>query len=302
MARIVGGSPLGTLSGKMGGFVFAHNKSGPYVRQYVVPVNPNTGAQVSARASFASGVSSFHSLTPAQKTQWQNFAQTSFNPKNAINTGQFSSINAYTALRTMVNQGNKLNYNATIGKNGTPLAVQPSFELPTFSETPPVFAMQPNFKEFATGDAITIGDIEAEIRTDGSFDVVLNINPGVTGAPTLAGFVDAVDHEIGFAVYMSNANVQGGLFYQNQEKICLGYIPFNDADQTDLTAVETIELSGIAAIDTADYQAFPVAGNYVRISVYIIDNKSGQGICIGPAKPKSGGTGSVGDIQVELAP
>lgn len=290
MARIIGGSPLGQLSGKMGGMVFAHNKSGPYVRRYAVPVNPNTGAQLTSRASFAGAVGSFHSLTPAQKVQWQNFAQTAFNPKNAINIGQFSSINAYTALRQAVINGNKYLTAPTVGVNGTPLVVQPTFDTLSFSETPPVFTVQPNLKEAGTGDAITFGDIITEIDQNGQFNVTLNIQPGTTGAPNLAGFVDAVDHEIGFAVYMSNTNVQGGLFYQNPEKILLGVIPFNTATPADLTAVETIEFTGNLAIDPADYQAFPVAGDFVRLSVYAIDFNSGTLACIGTGKQSGTGT------------
>lgn len=289
MARIVGGSPIGQLSGKMGGMVFAHNKSGPYVRRYAVPVNPNTGAQLSARASFAGAVGSFHSLTPAEKTQWQSFAQTAFNPKNAINIGQFSGINAYTALQQAVINGNKLLTSPTVGVNGTPLVTQPANLNLTFNDIPPVFTVQPNLKENGTGNAITYGDINGTIDKDGEFDITLNINPGMTGAPTLAGMLDAVDHKIGYAVYMSESHVQGGLFYNNPEKILLGVIPANDAGSTDLASVATIEFTGNTAVNTANYQAFPVAGNFVRLSVYAIDYDSGTLACIGTVKDSVSG-------------
>ena len=303
MAKIVGGSPLGTLSGKMGGLVFAHNKSGPYVRQYVVPVNPNTNAQLRARSSFGTAVGSFHSLSPAEKGHWQAFAQTSFNPKDAINVGQFSSINAYTALRTAVIQGNKLNETPTVLKNGVALVTQPSFTPPVFNDNPPVFTVQPNLKEFTTGNAITIGNMRASVNSNGSFELEMDVNPGLTGAPTLAGFKDAVDHNIGIAVFMSNANVQGGLFYQNPMKYLLAYIPFNDADNTDLNAVTTLGFQSDGVITPSDYQDFPYAGQVVRLSVYFMDNSSGTFACIGTPDDADGSNPvGPGDIMVGLAP
>lgn len=298
MAKIVGGSMIGELSGKMGGMVFSRNKSGQYIRSYVVPVNPNTGAQLTARASFAGAVGSFHSLDPAEKTQWQNFAQTAFNPKGAINTGQFSGINAYTALNQMVIHGNKYLTAPTLAVNGTPLVGQPTYGSLTFSDTPPVFTVQPNLKDNVTGQAITYGSMTGGVAYDGSFEITMNINPSPTGAPTLAGFEDAVGHPIAYAVYMSEAHVQGGLFYANPFKYLLGVIPPNDADSTDLTAVTDLTFTASTVIDTANYQAFPVAGNFVRISVYAVSSEDGSQQCIGTMDDGSG----LGEIEVGNTP
>lgn len=285
MAKIVGGSPLGTLSGKMGGMVFAHNKSGPYVRQYVVPVDPRSGAQERARASFGTAVGSFHSLTPAEKTIWQQFAVSTFNPRNGINIGQFSSINAYTALRTAVNQATKLADSPEMFVNGVSLPVQPTYEMPTFSNQPPTFTVQPNFKEAVTGNAITVNNITARVEEGGAFEVTLNINPGLTGAPDLEGLVDAVDHKLGFGIFMSSANVQGGLFYENPERYLLSYIQHNDAGVSDLTAVQTIKFKSAGMINVADYQSWPKVGMYFQLKVYVMDGKSGTWACLGTAQP-----------------
>jgi len=288
MARIVGGSMIGELSGKMGGMVFSRNKSGQYIRKYAIPVNPNTGAQLTARASFAGAVGSFHSLTPAEKTLWQNFAQTAFNPKQGINTGQFSGINAYTAYNQAVIHSNKFKTSPTIAVNGSPLAGPFTFDDMVFNDTPPIFTVQPNLKEFGTGNAITFSTLEGGVATDGSFEIKLNLNPGLTGAPTLAGLLDAVDHEVGFLVYMSEAHVQGGLFYNNPMKYLLGYVPFCDVDETDLVAVNDLTFTCSTVIDPANYQSFPNEGNFVRVSVYIADHKSGGLQCIGTLDDGSG--------------
>ena len=281
MARIVGGSMIGTLSGKMGGMVFSHNKSGPYVRQYVVPVNPNSGAQANARANFGQAVSNFHSLSGVEKSQWQNFAQTAFNPKNGINTGQFSSINAFTALKNMVQMGNSLERTATVNVNGTALVSQPSFTSISSNSLPPLFAVQPNLEEQTTGNPITFGNVNGGVATNGSFEVEIAINPGLTGAPTLVGFTNTIGQNLGFAVYCSEGRVQEGLFAVNPERYLLGYIPFNDADNTDLTAVTSIGFTSSTGLTTSNYQAFPTTGQCVNISVYIVDNDKGHMLCVG---------------------
>jgi hypothetical protein len=288
MARIVGGSMIGELSGKMGGLVFSRNKSGQYIRKYAIPVNPNTGAQLTARASFAGAVGSFHSLDPNEKTLWQNFAQTAFNPKGAINTGQFSGINAYTALNQMVIHGNKFLTSPTLAVNGSPVTPAPSYSSLTFSDTPPVFTVQPNLKDNVTGQAVTYGSIEGGVANDGSFEVKLNLNPTPTGPATLAGFEDAVGHPIAYAVYMSEAHVQGGLFYNNPFKYLLGIIPTNDAGPSDLSSVTDITFTASSVIDTANYQAFPTAGNFVRVSVYAVSSSDGSMQCIGTMDDGSG--------------
>lgn len=288
MARIVGGSPMGELSGKMGGFVFSRNRSGQYVRKFSIPINPSTGAQLQARSSFAGAVGSFHSLTPAEKSQWQSFAVGAFNPKNAINIGQFSGINAYTALRQLVIHGNKLLATKTMSVNGVALVTQPTDDPLVFNDIPPVYTVQPNLKEATTGNSITYGDITGGVKVDGSFNFTMNINPGLTGPPNLQGLVDAVDHPIGYAVYMSEPHPQAGLFYKNPFNTLLGVIPGNDADSTDLTAVTSIGFSTPAVVDPSNFQNWPVVDDWVRVSVYAIDVSHGTLMCIGTLQTSPG--------------
>ena len=58
------------FSGKVGGMVYSHNKSGAYVRNYVVPVNPNTRAQSETRQRFADLSNDWKGLTDAQRLTW----------------------------------------------------------------------------------------------------------------------------------------------------------------------------------------------------------------------------------------
>lgn len=298
MAVIRGGSILGEIRGKLGGMVFSRNRSGQIVRKYSIPLNPDTGAQLQARASFASAVGSFHSLTPSQKTQWENFAKTSFNPKDVINTGQFSGINAFTALKTMIVHGNKLKTSATLSVNGSALTPQPAYTDITFDTTPPVNTIQPNLQVVGGGAPANYGTITGGVAYDGSFEINLSILPGVSGAPNLAGFKDALGEDVAYAVYMSESHVQAGLFYQNPYQYLLGVIPISQATPTDLTGVTDIKFTSSTVIDTGTYQAFPIAGSTVRVSVFQISGKHGSMICIGTLDDGSG----LKELEVGLTP
>ncbi len=62
---------LGQISGKVAGNVFAHNKSGQYIRQFVVPTNPNTAFQGLFRSFFAALASRWaNDLSLAQRASW----------------------------------------------------------------------------------------------------------------------------------------------------------------------------------------------------------------------------------------
>ena len=66
---------LGQLSGTIAGNVFAHNKAGAYVRQHVVPTNPNTPLQASYRAMMMAITSRWQvTVTASQKAAWALYA------------------------------------------------------------------------------------------------------------------------------------------------------------------------------------------------------------------------------------
>lgn len=58
------------LSGKAGGSVFSHNRGGKYVRNFAVPSNPQTTAQMQARSDFGAFASAWRSLTQEQRNAW----------------------------------------------------------------------------------------------------------------------------------------------------------------------------------------------------------------------------------------
>lgn len=265
MAKIVGGSPFGMLSGKLGGNVFSHNRAGQYIRQYVVPVNPATLAQGRARNQFASGSSSYHSLTPAQKAAWGNFAQSVFNPKVGANNGQFSGFNAYTALKTAVNNGQSINQTVTMQFNGSAPSSPPTFTPFAFSNTPPTFAQQSNIGQTA-GAPLNLNIQSATVGDDGSFSV--NIGVGSLGGANVADFEDGAGNEFGFLIQCSNSKPQAGMFYDNPFRYTLGYVEHPTVDPTDLTGLQDFDITSTTNINVGDYQSFPQVDDYVKLTVY----------------------------------
>lgn len=62
-------------SGSIGGTVWSHNRSGAYVRNRSVPVNPNTDLQVAARNAVRSLAINWDTvLTQAQRNAWMLYA------------------------------------------------------------------------------------------------------------------------------------------------------------------------------------------------------------------------------------
>ncbi len=75
MAKIIPGPMASAISGSSGGTVFSHNRYGPYIRSRVIPVNPNTASQQTARANMSAASTSWNALTAARRLAWENFAQ-----------------------------------------------------------------------------------------------------------------------------------------------------------------------------------------------------------------------------------
>lgn len=279
MAKIVGGSLIGELSGKEAGRVFSRNRAGAYTRQYVVPVNPKTNAQEAARQKFGNAAQSYHNLDPASKAQWGNFAQAVFSPKVGVNNGQFSGFNAYTSLRMNVNQGQGLAQSFDVEVNGAAPVMAPTFEDYTFLNTPPNFALQANIAD-QTGGAVNQVLSDAVVRSDGSFEFTLDIGPGIIGGTDIGDFVDGSGTKFGYMVQMSESKPQGGMFYANPYRYTLGTVKPPSLDVADRTGVETLKFTSTTNINPANYQSFPLGNDVVRVSCWNL-GKEGMVTCLG---------------------
>lgn len=97
-------------SGSVGARTSSRNRSGQYVRQRAIPVQPRTPAQIAARSRLTSQSAAWRGLTAAQRAAWNAFAQ-SFTVVNSLGT----TINLTGAqCFVKVNSVNLLNGDATV--------------------------------------------------------------------------------------------------------------------------------------------------------------------------------------------
>lgn len=280
MARIIGGSIIGEIRGKLGGNVFSRNKAGQYIRSYAVPTNPNTVAQDRARARFGGASGTYHSMSAAQKAAWGVFAESTFSPKVGVNEGQFSGFNAYTSLFSAVGNGNDFTHDYDAKVNGSAVATPATFTNFSGSTTPPVYMLQPAVKEQGTGNALTLSLSSASVDAAGVFDFTINVNGAPSGGADIEDFVDPNDEPFGFLIQMSNALPQKGMFFANENRYALGYTGLPSLDSADRSGVETLYFSSNAEVSPGDYQSFPVAGQAVKLSCYMV-SEGGMQVCIG---------------------
>jgi len=66
------GGGVSAMSGKLGGTVFARNKTGAYSRNWVKPINTNTTKQQAVRNEFATLIAGWKDLTKAQQQLWED--------------------------------------------------------------------------------------------------------------------------------------------------------------------------------------------------------------------------------------
>lgn len=75
MALFQAGGGVAVISGKIGGTVFARGPSGPYMRNWVKPIDPNSTRQQSIRFAMAQLSTRWvETLTDAQRAAWATYA------------------------------------------------------------------------------------------------------------------------------------------------------------------------------------------------------------------------------------
>jgi hypothetical protein len=67
-------SIVGTLSGKLNGTVYSHNKGGAYIRKLGIPTNPTTARQTAMRTLMSTNSRAWNGLTVAQRAAWALYA------------------------------------------------------------------------------------------------------------------------------------------------------------------------------------------------------------------------------------
>lgn len=89
-------------SGSIGGCTFSRNRSGAYIRNRAIPVNPTSASQVLVRGALATLVARWTSvLTPAQRTAWETWAANTPQTDALGNPINITGQNAYVMMNTL---------------------------------------------------------------------------------------------------------------------------------------------------------------------------------------------------------
>lgn len=274
MAKILN-STFGEISGKLGGMVFSRNAGGSYLRANVKGVNPQTQSQLKARNAFASVSTLFRTLTSAEKTAWQEFADNWYSPRSGGNTGQFSAYNAFIALRSAVQQALRLAFTPEFTINGAIVpATITTVPFTPMPEMPLAIGLAPGYID-VTEQSQVLSLIDAKVTFDGKFEINMQVGDG--SGSELENLEDVYGNNLGYAVYISNGNPADNMAYSNEFAKCLGFAtPFKlTTPSSDLDAVENIRVSKTTALNTGEFKRFPLLNEYVNVTVLVM-NKYGM--------------------------
>jgi hypothetical protein len=128
MALII--SSKGPMSGKEGGIVYSHNRFGTYTRRLVIPTNPSSIFQAAIRSAFQNLANRWlNTLTPAQRADWETYAQqvTMYNRLGAAI--KLTGMNHYIRSNTIVQSVNP----ALVQDDGPSIFDLGTFTAPTVS-------------------------------------------------------------------------------------------------------------------------------------------------------------------------
>lgn len=113
--KIIPGAIVGKISGSLGGMTAAHGRGGYYLRNRVVPVNPNTPRQQAVRSALGALVQAWSSLlTPAQRAGWTAYANATPRTDRLGESLILTGSQAYVACNTPRLQVNASTLTATL--------------------------------------------------------------------------------------------------------------------------------------------------------------------------------------------
>jgi len=284
MARIVAQGPIGELSGKLGGQVFARNRGGAYVRMNAIPTNPNTLSQQRARNAFSSSTTQFSNLTALEKASYQSLADTNFVSKKGTGPGVLSGQNVFVSMMSEVNNNNN--------------NIDPALDL-VGAGPPYTYDQAPHsVKETAPSGMISAGivdqsgylnNIEIDI-TDQTLDAngflnnlsctinILNPNPiGTAEITEFRAFQGGVAVPVGLALYVTKGSfVPGNTINQKPGFLfaSTGILSMIDTG-TGAAPLDAMVIGLERQFDPAEYKDFPIENQYVEFSLYSV-SEGGQ--------------------------
>lgn len=264
------------MSGAMGGVVASRNRAGSYFRARITPVNPNTAAQATMRADFASASSGFHSLTDAQKANWNEFAANYYTPRGGRVPGMtYTGQNAYVGHRF-----NLLNMNRVNPASGVTTVAPVGYTFGPDPANPAIATVPAN----AFSSNIQLGDGTPLIvtATGASFDIssntaqlTLSVNGAVSHtAPAAApDFIDPVSGlRVGYLLLTSLGNEQEGTAPIQRKARILASTGILDAASGTGTMGSVVTFA-MANVDVSGWRENFSAGEIITVDVYAVSEQ-----------------------------
>lgn len=89
---------IGLLSKSQGSTTASHNRFGAYLRNRIIPVNPNTGKQAAARATMASLSAGWRALSATERAGWTALGSQMTRLDSLGQTYTLTGLQAYTSV------------------------------------------------------------------------------------------------------------------------------------------------------------------------------------------------------------
>jgi hypothetical protein len=257
------------LSGKLGGTVYARNKGGAYVRQFVKPTNPRSQAQILARQRFKNAVTAWSSLTTSQKSNWSNYAINYYRPK-VLKTGvTYSGSQSFISLWDVSQQANYQKRDVIVTTD-VPGPVTSTFVDHLLSDTSPIGVMTSQLKNSATNLPMNVSYENFTLTDD--FTVTFRLQVGSADKPL---FVDpGTNLSVGYLVAMQFKKKSSGSTSKQAFNIVFAATGTNATFTMVTPQAEylTFSIDG-TGFPVANYKTLPVAGESVTLTLYHVNSK-----------------------------
>ena len=236
MARYTPSAIFESFDGKIGNSVFTKNKGGRYLRNFVVPSNPQTSRQLEARSAFLNSSDAWYTLSDAERTLWNNFAAIGFNPLQPKENG-YSGRQAFVSFYNTCKYGNDFYALGLLSDMGiycnalarvVPSAV--SNYLASDSPATEVLDTKIHLKTASPCSANITGlDITVTTGTPNKIKAAFTVDSGLTGEASSCIFTFGGAQASGIAggckIYLSNIIPAGSSAYGNRFRTVALQIP-----------------------------------------------------------------------------
>lgn len=256
MARYNLQFPFESYRGRVGGATYSANKAGNYIKAFESPANPNTKLQQIIRGLFTDVAKEWFTLTPAQRSFWETYANTDYVPLTT--ESKYTGRQAYTALRICQTYPYRWRdevgltaYSLQLGSQGVTITLADPEPL----EIPPTpWAGSKKFNLNQLELTVIDWQIEQYLQMNGSYQVFLGVKIDPTNISQGLYEFNNGGKRFAFNLYLSDRLVANGQKVMNP--FATKYVPYIPIDSINLAQ----NLTGVEYV--TQYLQFESAEDY----------------------------------------